>query len=104
MYDVVDPPARKVQQIGSPPHAAASPLPLTYEWHRLAAEQFKGEFRSVVVQLRYMMVLLLVMLKGREPFIWMPRVERSSVTQVLGRKLEGWITNRWVSGVMAVIG
>lgn len=72
-------------------------------WQRLVDEQFNGELRSVVVQLRYMMVLLLVILKGRELFIWIPMVEISDVTQVLGTKLEGWMTNRWMSGVMVVM-
>lgn len=72
-------------------------------WQRLVDEQFNGELRSVVVQLRYMMVLLLVILKGRELFIWIPMVEISDVTQVLATKLEGWMTNRWMSGVMVVM-
>jgi hypothetical protein len=73
-------------------------------WQRLVEVQLSGEERRRVVQLRYMMVLLLVMLKGREEFIWMPRVERSCVTQVLGRKGEGWMTKRWIWGEMDVIG
>lgn len=71
-------------------------------WQRLVDVQFKGDLRRESEQLRYMIVLLLVTLKGKDELSWTPSVERSAVTQVLLllMKLAGRITKRWVSGVM----
>jgi hypothetical protein len=63
-------------------------------WQRLAEEQLSGDRRRLSEQLRYMMVLLLVTLKGSESLSWMPWWTISDVTQVLDWKLEGLITNR----------
>lgn len=52
----------------------------------------------------YMMVLLLVMLKGKLSLSRMPWDIRSDVMQVLGKRLEGLITSRWLEGLMAVMG
>lgn len=75
-----------------------------YTWHKLEEVQFKGELSKVGVQFMYMMVLLLVMLKGKLLLSWMPWDIRSDVMQVLGKKLEGLITSRWIEGLMAVMG
>lgn len=66
--------------------------------------QFKGELSKVGVQFMYMMVLLLVMLKGKLSLSRMPWDIRSDVMQVLGKRLEGLITSRWLEGLMAVMG
>lgn len=106
MYEVEDPPALNVQQSGASRHASDAPpeVALRYTWHRLAEEQLSGERRRVSEQLRYMMVLLLVTLKGSEELSWMPWWEISDVTQVEGSNREGAMTRRWVEAEMDVIG
>jgi len=75
-----------------------------YTWQRLLEEQLSGDPRREGVQLRYMIVLSPVMLNGAVWLSWTPVVEISSVTQVLGRKLDGWITRRCDWGLIDVIG
>lgn len=69
-------------------------MALIYTWQRLLEVQLSGDPRREGVQLRYRMVLSPVMLNGAVGLSWTPVVEISSVTQVLGRKLDGRITSR----------
>lgn len=75
-----------------------------YTWHKLEEVQFKGELSKLAVQFMYMIVLLLVMLKGKLSLSRMPWDIRSDVMQVLGNRLEGLITSRWIEGLIAEMG
>lgn len=50
------------------------------------------------------MVLELVMLKGRLLLSWIPWWILSVEVHVLGMSGAGWMTNRWVRGLMDSIG
>jgi hypothetical protein len=52
MYEVDDPPALNVQHSGASSHGPTAPLLLTYTWQRLVDEQFNGDLRRSLVQLR----------------------------------------------------
>jgi hypothetical protein len=107
MYEFDEPPALNVQHMRDLSLHVAKPPPsdeLRKVLQRLEEEQLRGERRSESEQLRYMMVLLLVTLNGRDELSWIPWWEISDVTQVEGNNCEGAMTRRWAEAEMEVIG
>ena len=88
----------------SPQGATPCVEELMYTWQRLEEEQLIGVPSMKLVQFINMIVLPLVMLKGRLSSSCTPSWTRSDVTQVLGKRGEGLITSCWIDELMDVIG
>ena len=72
LCSVLDPPVLNVQHSPASLQGATLSVWLAYTWHKLADVQFSGDWSRVSVQLRYKIVLLLVILKGSELLSWIP--------------------------------